>query len=105
MATKMTAKGVDREEHRAAAMVILAELDERLQRHSFLYGERLSLADMATAPFVRQFANTDREWFAAQGHPKLHQWLDHFLRSDLFLACMKKYDQWKSDDPGVPFPA
>ena len=97
--------GVDPVEHRHLAMTILAEFEERLRDSHYLFGERLSLADIATAPFVRQYANTDRNWFKAQPAPKLQQWLDGILQSDLFLACMQKYPVWEHDTPGHPFSA
>ena len=96
--------GVDRQEHRAAAMEILNEFEDRLKKHKHLFGERVALADMATAPFVRQFANTDKDWFASQPYPKLQHWLNRFLRSEHFLASMQKYDRWTNAKPGVPFP-
>lgn len=92
-------------DHRAEALEHLQELEQRLERHRYLFGERLSLADIAIAPFVRQFANTDADWFAAQPIPKLQNWLTEFVESELFLACMSKYLQWKNTAPGITFPA
>lgn len=96
--------GVDPLQHRAAAVDILQSFEERLANHAYLCGDRLCLADIAAAPFVRQFANTDAAWFAAQPLPHLQRWLDGILQSDLFMGVMKKYAQWQSDQPGVPFP-
>jgi len=97
-------EGVDPVKERDAAMAILREFEERLARAPYLFGDRVSLADMATAPFVRQYANTDRNWFDAQANPNLKKWLEAFLHSDLFLGIMQKYEPWKSGEPGVPFP-
>ncbi len=91
-------------ENREEGMRHLADLDERLQIQPFLFGGKLSLADVATAPFVRQFANTDLEWFSAQPHSALHTWLDRFVTSELFLSVMKKYPQWQSGTVGDKFP-
>jgi glutathione S-transferase len=77
------------ESHREAASVWLAELAARLTDHCALFGNRLSLADMAMLPFVRQFAHTDAAWFAGQPWPRLQQWLAHFEASDLFAAVMR----------------
>ncbi len=92
-------------DHRAEALGHLQELEQRLARHRYLFGERLSLADIAIAPFVRQFANTDAEWFGAQPVPRLQDWLTEFTGSDLFLSCMTKHVQWKNTGPGIIFPA
>lgn len=90
--------------HREAAVKILQDLEERLKSQQFLFGERLSLADIAIAPFVRQFANTDAKWFTVQPLPKLQSWLDDFINSELFLACMDKYERWQSPSAGIVFP-
>lgn len=96
--------GVSAQEHRGAGMEILKALEMRLQQRAYLFGSRLSLADVAIAPFVRQFANTDANWFADQPLPATQKWLAAFVKSDLFLSCMRKYDQWNADEIGVEFP-
>jgi glutathione S-transferase len=97
--------GVTPEGHRSAAMGILAELDERLKSRDFLLSDSRGFADIAIAPFVRQFANADRAWFDEQRWPNLHRWLSEFLASELFIACMEKYAPWESETVGVLFPA
>ena len=97
-------KGVDPLEHRDAAISTLKEFEQQLKKTRFLFGDQPSLADIATAPFVRQFANVDAAWFSAQPLPRVQQWLGDFLESKLFLACMKKYTPWKSGTKGIPFP-
>lgn len=92
-------------EHRAAAMAILADWNARLSRQPFLCGPTRMLADMASFPFVRQFANHDREWFDAQPIPQLHQWLERHLASPIFAAIMGKQTPWQADDMPVRFPA
>ncbi len=87
---------VDPEEHRAAALAILARLEERLASSTYLCGDERGFADIAIFPFIRQFANADREWFDAQDLPKLQAWLDELITSDLFTGVMRKYPQWKA---------
>jgi hypothetical protein len=48
------------------------------------------------APFVRQFARTDRIWFEAQPWPHLTQWLLAFENSEDYLAVMDKHPVWVS---------
>ena len=90
--------------HRAAALDILRSLDARLSQHKYLFSDRITLADIATFPFVRQFANTDRDWFDQQQIPNVQNWLANLIESDLFATCMNKYDQWKSGNNGIEFP-
>ena len=104
--TKYAVRYPDRDEteERAKALVFLTELNDRLTQSRFLMGSRRSMADMAILPFVRQFANTDRDWFDAQGLGPLTKWLDDFLSSDRFRAIMTKYPPWQNGQDQVLFP-
>jgi glutathione S-transferase len=90
--------------HRAAGAAYLTTLDTRLQASPYLFGARACLADMAIAPFVRQFASTDAAWFAAQPWPALAGWLNAFVASARFELVMEKAVPWVSGTPGVRFP-
>lgn len=89
---------------RAAGAVFLRELDERLASSPNLFGAHVALADMAIAPFVRQFANVDRAWFDDQEWPNLSAWLDRFLTSERFTSIMTKYPKWHAGDEVTRFP-
>ena len=89
---------------RTEASLFLKELDGLLGQSPYLLGQRISVADMAIAPFVRQFANVDRCWFDAENWPDLLRWLEGFLQSERFLAIMTKYPKWQAGDAVVPFP-
>lgn len=91
-------ENIDRLEQRANGLNYLETLDQRLSRAPYLFGTRISLADIAIFPFVRQFANTDRAWFDAQPLPRLQTWLADHLSSPLFAAIMPKYKQWQTGD-------
>ncbi len=80
--------------HRTQAVDILMRWQSRLQVQSFLSGDRWGLLDACVAPFVRQFARTDRAWFDAQPWPQLAKWLGAFENSDDFLAVMHKHPLW-----------
>lgn len=73
----------------------LAGLDARLNQ-GWLFSPQASLADMATLPFVRQFAHTDAAWFAAQPWPQLQAWLARFEASTLLENVMAKYKSWSA---------
>lgn len=94
----------DPQVHRGQAEVFLQVLEERLQDHPFLFGERRTLADVAIAPFIRQFANTDRDWFGACHYSQVRNWLEIFIESDTFASIMNKYPQWHPGDVPVTFP-
>ena len=66
----------------------------------YLVGQRMSLADMALFPFVRQCAHVDFEWFNNQ-FLHLSLWLEEFKTSEIFTSIMKKYDVWESGTDGV----
>lgn len=88
---------VDPQEHGEAAVRLLLVLEERLARTNYLCGDTRGFADIAIFPFVRQFANADREWFAAQELPRVAAWLEGLVNSDLFAAIMAKREPWKPD--------
>lgn len=95
----------DPAEHRRDAEKILNRLDGRLAVGKYLFGSRPALADFAIAPFIRQFANTDKEAFDAMPFVHLQRWLDDFLNSSFFERAMTKYDQWHEGDAPVIFKA
>ncbi|MHA6576250.1 glutathione S-transferase [Pseudomonas yamanorum] len=78
------------EHYRAEDEVFLSKLEGLLAQREYLLAEHLSLADVALAPFVRQFAHVDREWFGRAPYPRLQDWLQRFLESPLFIAVMAK---------------
>nr|WP_262407406.1 glutathione S-transferase [Pseudomonas lactis] len=78
------------EHYRAEGEVFLQKLEGLLAEREYLLAEHPSLADAALAPFVRQFAHVDREWFAATPYQRLQVWLQRFLESPLFIAVMTK---------------
>jgi len=87
-------EGVDALQQRAGGALFLQALDQRLACGSHLFGDRPTLADMAIAPFVRQFAQVDADWFAAQPWPALAQWLAALTASETWLAATQKYPAW-----------
>ncbi|WP_426177924.1 glutathione S-transferase [Pseudomonas sp. TWRC1-2] len=78
------------EHYRAEGEVFLHKLEGLLAGNEYLLADHLSLADVALAPFVRQFAHVDREWFAGTEYHRLQAWLQRFLESPLFAAVMAK---------------
>ena len=82
---------VSPDEHRDLALDALLEpLEDRLCAMPYLGGTTPCATDLAVMPFVRQFAAVDPEWFARQKLPSARAWLDSWLNSTLFSACMTK---------------
>lgn len=92
-----------RESFRASGETFLAELEERLESESCLCGSRLSIADIALLPFVRQFAHVDIDWFRASRYRQVNDWLQRFVESARFTSVMDKYPQWRPGDQGQAF--
>ena len=67
----------------------------------YLLADRISMADIALFPFIRQFAFVDKNWFDQAPYPKLQIWLQGLLESTLFLAAMKKLPPWQEGDSPV----
>ena len=91
--------------HRAKGAAFLSRLDAHLRTSRCLHGEHAALADIAIAPFVRQFAQVDAAWFDAQPWPHLRDWLAARLNAPVFAQVMGKYPQWRAGETGVRFPA
>jgi glutathione S-transferase len=68
-------------------------------------GDQWTWVDAAIAPFVRQFARTDRDWFDAQAWAALKVWLENFEQSPEYQAVMHKYKVWHQAAKPVAFPA
>jgi len=92
------------EYYREKAESFLADLETRLQKHNFLMGDKITLADVAIFPFIRQFAHVDREWFFASEFKALQAWLNSWLESDHFKVIMEKYPKWTAEQDPLYFP-
>ena len=90
--------------HRAECLSFLYKLNDRLSKTNYLCSDKFSLADASISPFVRQFANTDREWFDALDLPGIHRWLKLILESNRFVSVMKKYPAWDYSMNKTTFP-
>ncbi|NHO32151.1 glutathione S-transferase N-terminal domain-containing protein [Acetobacter fallax] len=95
-----TRYGCDPAEHRAEGMRFLEELEGRFSG-GFLCGERFGLTDAAVAPFVRQFAAVEPEWFDGLALPCVRGWLEGFVASSLFRRAMRRFEPWRAGDVPV----
>ncbi len=89
--------------YREKAEGFIGLLETNLQEHQGigLVSNRLTLADVAIFPFIRQFAHVDWEWFSNSQYRNLISWVVKFEESELFLAVMNKYKPWQEEDDVV----
>ena len=88
------------DEFQNAVGEILKTYESILSKSSYLCGDKVTLADMALFPFIRQGAHVALVWFNAQ-FPILSKWLKIFKESALFGIIMKKYAVWKTGENGI----
>jgi len=69
-------------------------LELRLSQHHYLMGDKVSFADYAILPLIRQFARVDRQWYLQAPLPHLRNWLNQHLQDQRFAKAMAKYPQW-----------
>ena len=79
----------------------MLQLEGHLENNSYLLADRITLADIALFPFIRQFAYVDKPWFDQAPYPRLQAWLEKFLQSELFAAAMNKLPPWQEGDSAV----
>jgi glutathione S-transferase len=89
---------------RERGMEILKDWNSRIENNGYLNGAKISLADIAIFPFVRQYAHTDRDWFDAQDIKPLQMWLETHKNSALFKAIMEKFELWSPGQDPVIWP-
>ena len=85
------------EHYRREAEKFLVDLEQRLDDQPFLFGDSVSMADIAIFPFVRQFAFVDKNWFDQTDYSGLHRWFAYWIDSDEFAAIMVKHPEWLSN--------
>ncbi|MGB3457199.1 MAG: glutathione S-transferase N-terminal domain-containing protein [Litorimonas sp.] len=79
---------------RTEAMDVLKDFFAPLDQSPFLHGPAASLIDVATFPFVRQFAAVEPGWWAETAPSGLQDWLAKWLASDRFGRIMRKHSLW-----------
>ncbi len=81
--------------HRLSAVEALLMIEGKLGDAPYLDGTAMGLTDMASFPFVRQFAAVEADWWAAGAElPLTRDWLALCLTSDVFGRIMQKFPLW-----------
>lgn len=91
-------------EYRLKCENFLQILEDLLVNNKFLLGKDISIADIAIMPFIRQFANVNKDDFYNLPYPLLQKWLNQWLEHPLFLIAMTKYKLWQKNDNITLFP-
>lgn len=76
--------------YRAQGEIFITKLESLLIQNPYLLSDRISLADIAIFPFIRQFASVDQAWLDTAPYPKTRAWLNTLVSSPLFLHIMEK---------------
>ena len=92
-------------DYREEGAEFLALLEAKLAANggAGLCAPRITFADIAVFPFVRQFAFVDKSWFDEAPYPLLQTWLSARLDSGLFLSVITKYPAWKPGSDALLF--
>ena len=89
----------------AAERCLIEPLEAALSASGHLGGGSPNWADAAIFPFVRQFAAIDANAWAASPWLATQRWLDGWLGSAQFAACMVKLPVWQAGAPAPRWPA
>ena len=79
-----------KEYYRSQCEIFLNALEEKLQFKLYLIEDRISIADIAIFPFIRQFRLVDENWFLNSKYDALKKWLQGLINSRMFKEVMKK---------------
>ena len=79
-----------KEYYRSQCEIFLSLLNDKLQSNLYLMAERISLADVAIFPFIRQFSLVDEGWFLNSKYQELKKWLNDLKNTQMFQEVMKK---------------
>ena len=89
------------EHYRTSCEEYIEELEDMLSESSYLLADQLSLADIGVFPFVRQFSLVDKEWFDQAPYPRVRQWLNTLIGTELFTVAFQKHELWQQGAPAV----
>lgn len=84
------AESMMQEEHRTKAEKFIQMLNVRLEQHTFLFNEQISIADLAIFPLVRQFSKVDSDWFENSGYVQVRDWIQNISNMPFFVKAMQK---------------
>ncbi|MBA0922203.1 MAG: glutathione S-transferase N-terminal domain-containing protein [Nitrosospira sp.] len=71
-----------------ACLFFIKILEDMLSLNQYLLSGRVSFADIAIFPFIRQFANVDMNFFSNLKFSRIQEWLLDLTGSELFINAM-----------------
>jgi glutathione S-transferase len=81
--------------HRSQAAEFAAEVDNHAKQNYYKFNSNSGIYYAGCMPFIRQFSNTNKVWFAAQTWPHLQSALAAFEASAEFKTIMQLHPQWQ----------
>jgi glutathione S-transferase len=84
-------EGANAIEHRASAAEFAAQVNRHIFQNSYEFNSCSGIYYAGCMPFIRQFSNTNKVWFAAQPWPNLQAALMRFEASDAFKTIMQTH--------------
>lgn len=90
-------------ECRQACEVYIQDLEARLSKHKYVFGEQESLADIAILPFIRQFAKVERRWYVSSTYSHVKRWLNDYLQTAMFNKVMADGPIWEQGKEALIF--
>jgi len=75
---------------RSGCLFFFDILEKQLSNYRFLIKDKITYADIAIFPFIRQFSNVDLEAFQDLNYDKTKAWLSYLINLDLFKKIMVK---------------
>lgn len=82
----------------------LQQMNSQLELFPYLIGQKLSVADIAIFPFIRQFTLVDSNWPFKLHYSFIAAWLEKFTEDPLFETIMQKNLHWSPGDSEIIFP-
>ena len=71
-------------------LFFINRIESNLCKYKFLVSNKISIADIAIFPFIRQFANVNLDRFVKDEFKKTISWFEIMKKQDLFSKAMEK---------------
>lgn len=92
-------EGAVAHEHRTKAAEFIVLVNQHIAQKCYIFNSCSGIYYAGYMPFIRQFASTDKAWFAAQPWPHLQAALAGFEDSDAFKIVMQNHAPWQVLQP------
>jgi glutathione S-transferase len=90
-------EGANAVDHRAKAAEFSVQVNHHILQNNYTFDSCSGIYYAGCMTFLRQFANTDKAWFAAQPWSALQAALARFEASSEFKTIMHAHPQWQPD--------